>query len=475
MYSKNKLLNSLSGLPNDVKISNYKHVGDNILELFVDWEEPKLDERECPYCKGTYIIKKDSGRSQTLRHTPSGLYNIWLTFHKPRFYCKSCNRTFYITPWWAHTDMSISLPLFYLIYKLLIGTTLNLTEIAKRTNSTPAIVRHVIDKIRLETPLTLPKSIGIDEFHGNTGHYDKPSKKYKTEKYHCVITDTDRSTVFDVIRNPKHKCLHEYFMTYDLSVRRCVRFVSLDMRSGFSKASRECFPNAKICIDPFHVVKLLTEAVSTVRKDEWRHHENVYNQYMETISHLSSQEVKNNPKRKVLEHNCKLIKNSQRVLVASPFNDTYWSQRYIEREDRLEEIFTISPSLKLPYEALSSFYEVENSSSSDRHQLLLDWIKTYTKCDCPPIKQTANSISKRRSAIERAWKYHKSNAKTEGLNKKIKDIKRAGFGMHDFDNFRKRILLSLGTEHVVDEFYAIHKKRAEALCNEAINGGNAHD
>ena len=61
------------------------------------------------------------------------------------------------------------------------------------------------------------------------------------------------------------------------------------------------------------------------------------------------------------------------------------------------------------------------------------------------------------------------------LNKKIKDIKRAGFGMYDFDNFRKRILLSLGAEHVVDEFYAIHKKRAEALCNEALNGGNAHD
>ncbi|MBE5898707.1 MAG: transposase [Lachnospiraceae bacterium] len=75
---------------------------------------------------------------------------------------------------------------------------------------------------------------------------------------------------------------------------------------------------------------------------------------------------------------------------------------YIEREDRLEEIFTISPSIKLPYEALSSFYEVENSSASDRHQLLLDWIKTYIKCDYPPVKQAASSIDKRHSAIERA-------------------------------------------------------------------------
>ena len=473
MHSKNKLLNSLSGLPDDVKISDYNRVGSDILELFIDWEVPKLDDRICPYCKGSYCIKKDSGRYQTLRHTPSGLYNIWLTFHKPRFLCKSCNRTFYLTPWWAQTDMSISLPLFYLIYKLLISTTLNLTEIAKRTNSTPAIVRHVIDKIRLETPHTLPKSIGIDEFHGNTGYYDKASKKYFTEKYHCVITDTDRSTVFDVIINPRHKYLRDYFMSYDISIRKGVRFISMDMRSGFNKAAKECFPNAKICIDPFHLVKLLTEAVSTVRIDEWRYHLNIYNKYLESISHLSSKEKSNDPKRKLLEHNCALIKNSQRVLIASPFNDTYWSQRYTEREERLEEIFTISPSLRLPHNALASFYDVENSSNDERHQLLLDWIKTYSKCDCPPVKQAASSISKCRSSIERAWKYHKSNAKTEGLNKKIKDIKRTGFGMHDFDNFRKRILLSLGAEHVIDEFYAIHKKRAEALCIDAINGGKS--
>ena len=472
MSSNKKLLTTLSGLPDDVTILDSKRIDDDIIEIFVKWDEPKVDDRNCPSCGSTWCVKKDAGRNQTLRHTPSGIFNLWLTFHVPRYKCRECGRTFNIKPWWAQLSMSISLPLFYLIYKLLVTTTMNLSDIAKRTNSTRSIVQNVMDKILLDTPGSLPSSIGIDEFHGSTGRYDKPSGKFSTEKYHCVITDTDKCAVFDIVIDPRYKTLRDYFKQYHISVRKQVRFISMDMRSGFSRVARECFPYARICIDPFHVVKLLTEAVSRVRIDEWRRHLDIYKKYLETISDLSPQERKDDPKRKLLEHNCSLIKNSQKVLVASPFNDSYWSTHYTARMDKLEEIFTLSPDLMLPHEALMDFYDVEESSDNLRHESLNEWLKKYLGCECPPIKQAAASISKRKAGIERAWKYHKSNAKTEGLNKKIKDINRAGFGMHDFDNFMKRILLSLGYDHFIEPTYTIHRKRAEALCNKTTKGGN---
>lgn len=471
MNSKEKLLSRLSGLPDDVTIFDHQKIDDNIIEIFVEWDEPKGDDRICPSCGSTWCVKKDSGRNQTLRHLPGGLFNTWLTYHKPRFYCRSCRTSFYMKPWWAQTKMSISIPLFYLIYRLLVTTTMNLSDIAKRTNSTRSIVQNVMDKIDLQLPSSLPQSIGIDEFHGNTGHYDSGSGRYVTEKYHCVITDTDKSAVFDIIMNPTYKSLRSYFMQYHISLRKSVKFISMDMRSGFSKVARECFPYAKICIDPFHVVKLLTEAVSKVRIDEWRRHHDIYQKYLESISSLSGAEKKADPALAILEHNYRLVKNSQRVLVASPFNDSYWSSHYLLRMERLEEIFTISPSLMTPHKALMDFYEVETSTGRSRHELLNDWLKVYLESDCAPVRQAAHSISKRQAGIERAWKYHKSNARTEGLNKKIKDLKRAGFGMHDFDNFRKRILLSLGYDHFIEHTYAIHRKRAEALCAEAIKGG----
>ena len=237
MHSKNQLLSKLTGLPDDVTISDFNKIDDNIIEIFVSWDEPKSEARICPGCGSTWCVKKDSGKNQTLRHTPSGLFNIWLTFHKPRFKCKDCGHSFYMKPWWAQTNMSISLPLFYLIYKLIVTTTLNLSDIARRTNSTRSIVQHVMDKIHLDRPHSLPKSIGIDEFHGSTGFYNQETKKYDTEKYHCVITDTDNSTVFDVVINPSYKNLRKYFMQYDPSIRLNVRFISMDMRAGFSKVA----------------------------------------------------------------------------------------------------------------------------------------------------------------------------------------------------------------------------------------------
>ena len=473
MKKNDKLLSKLTGLPDDVVIFDHDKRGDDVIEIYVSWYEPMGEDRICPECGSTWCVKKDSGKSQTLRHTPSGLFNIWLTFHKPRFVCRDCGRSFYMRPWWAQTHMTITIHLFYLIYKLLVTTTMNLTEIARRTNSTPSIVRNVMNRIHLAKPMSLPRSLGIDEFHGSTGHYDTSSKSYVVEKYHCVIVDTEKSTIIDVVKNPSYKTLHNYFMQYHYSVRKNVQFVSMDMRSGFSKVTHECFPHARICIDPFHIVKLLTEAVSTVRIDEWRRLHDLYQKYCDETKGLDDPDKSISKHRELLKKNYTTIKNSQKLLIASPYNgDTHWGSHPMERDDRLETVFTLAPALKMPFDALMEFYDVSNSTSFDvQHKMLAEWISKWESCDCPPVKQTAFSISKRRSGIECAWKYKKSNSPTEGLNKKIKDIKRAGFGMHDFETFRKRILLGLGYDHFIEETYTIHKKRLEST-SQTTKGGD---
>ena len=143
MNSNKKLLTTLSGLPDDVTILDSKRIDDDIIEIFVKWDEPKVGDRNCPSCGSTWCVKKDAGRNQTLRHTPSGIFNLWLTFHVPRYKCRECGRTFNIKPWWAQLSMSISLPLFYLIYKLLVTTTMNLSDIARRTNHFATILSSI--------------------------------------------------------------------------------------------------------------------------------------------------------------------------------------------------------------------------------------------------------------------------------------------------------------------------------------------
>ena len=53
---------------------------------------------------------------------------------------------------------------------------------------------------------------------------------------------------------------------------------------------------------------------------------------------------------------------------------------------------------------------------------------------------------KHRQYIKNALETHYSNAKFEGTNNLIKDIKRLGFGFRNFINFRERIFITLNIQ-----------------------------
>ena len=56
-----------------------------------------------------------------------------------------------------------------------------------------------------------------------------------------------------------------YFMAYPLYERQKVKFVCCDMHGGYITLARECFPCATVCVDPFHVVRRVSDALDEVR------------------------------------------------------------------------------------------------------------------------------------------------------------------------------------------------------------------
>ena len=55
------------------------------------------------------------------------------------------------------------------------------------------------------------------------------------------------------------------------------------------------------------------------------------------------------------------------------------------------------------------------------------------------IHSAAYTIRHWRGYIQNSWKHGKSNGLSEGLNNKIKVLKRVAFDLHSFEGFRKRI------------------------------------
>ena len=62
------------------------------------------------------------------------------------------------------------------------------------------------------------------------------------------------------------------------------------------------------------------------------------------------------------------------------------------------------------------------------------------------FKTVFRTFLKHKPYIKNALETHYSNAKLEGTNKLIKDIKRLGFGVRNFINFRKRVFITLNIQ-----------------------------
>ena len=59
--------------------------------------------------------------------------------------------------------------------------------------------------------------------------------------------------------------IRNHFLRYSRQVRNSVKIITMDMFSPYYDIARKLFPSAKIVLDRFHIVQLLSRAMSRVR------------------------------------------------------------------------------------------------------------------------------------------------------------------------------------------------------------------
>ena len=256
-----KTSNYLAKLPQEATIKSIQVLKDYDL-ISLDVSIPS--QRLCPHCGSNDCVIKDSGTIQTVRHIPCNHRGTVVSFHKRRLLCRDCHSSFYETPYWIHPSLRMTQALYDSILLDLIQP-LAFSEIARRNHVTQSTVQSVFQSIQFGRPSRLPETICIDEFKGNSGVWNSKSHRWYRNKYHCGISDGDSHSVIDVLDQISGVYLNKYFHKFSLEQRKHVKYFCCDMSNGFVSVSRKNFPNARICIDPFHVIKRLNEMVDEVR------------------------------------------------------------------------------------------------------------------------------------------------------------------------------------------------------------------
>jgi transposase len=223
--------------------------------------------------------------------------------------------------------------------------------------------------------------------------------------------------ILAVLQDRKQETVKTFFSRIPTRVRKTVRAVCADMYDGFVKAAKEVFGDkVKIIIDRFHVAKLYRKGVDTLRKAEMKRLKNTL----------------------VKEEYAKL-KNVMWILRKDTKN------LLDEELDVLQLLFMHSPlletSYKLSKELTYIFNEDRQRSRAKRN--ILAWINRVKQSGLGCFNTFLSTLEERMEEILNYFIHRQTSGFVEGLNNKIKVIKRRCYGILNPDHLFQRILLDL--------------------------------
>lgn len=376
-------LENLLKLPK-VSIQNVIQEDEEVFLILTCTEE----KVECQCCSNV-TDELHQTRHVMVRDLPISGQVVYLKVPRRKFYCKHCQHYFtenleFMLPRRKYTER----------YEKYIYQRVNTSSIeqVKREESLSWDQVHGIYKHQcegLKKNWSEVKRLGMDEISKRKGH-----KSFVT-----VLGDMDKGKLIDVIDSHEQKEIIEALMQQALEVREKVEEVSVDMWGGFPEIIEKVFPKAKIVTDRFHVMKAVNEELNKIRK-----------------------QIKF--KIKIKGEKWLLLKNKKDL------NE--------EQLERLELVLKQSKRLRQAYEFKESFREIyENINEREKGRLaILDWLKKACKVYTDVIVTIRNHLD----YICNYFLSRTTNSPMEGINNRLKLIKRQAYGFLNFDNMRRRFL-----------------------------------
>ena len=116
-------------------------------------------------------------------------------------------------------------------------------------------------------------------------------------------------------------------------------------------------------------------------------------------------------------------------------------KRYLHAQDIIDELLSYDSQLKLAYEAVQLLHYYRKKKDTDG---FFSTIQTLNKAFPKWFRKKLYFLKKYKQGIQNAFELRYSNGVTEGMNNKIKLIKRVSYGYRNFYHLRDRIYIIQG-------------------------------
>lgn len=235
------------------------------------------------------------------------------------------------------------------------------------------------------------------------------------KKYHRYLTnvvDVDQKAIIWNDRGRKTEVLDRYYAGIGDEACKGIESVALDGARTFISSTNKYAVNALIVYDKFHIMQKLNWAVDMTRKQELR------------------KARKENNDELVDLINCR----QRFILLKKKSNLTDRQSLYLQRLCEINEPIYKAMLLK---ESFIKVYDYEFPEEAQKY--LETWIKEAASSAVETFKIIAASFKDKLQYIINWFKKKISSAISEGINNKIKRLKRMAYGYKDVDYFRLKI------------------------------------
>lgn len=398
-------------------------------EFHIELNPENLD---CPYCGGlTHAF--GFAKPKTINHPALTDKTSVIIFKPQRYRCNECLKTFSGTNPFTFATFKNSYFALNNIMKNLANLNYTYKMVADINNISVTQVQRYFDSFVNIPRIQLPESIGIDEIHSKMA-------KRKDSAYLCVMVDNQRRTLFEILPSRSKNELKRYFDRIPLEERNGVKYVTIDMWQPYKDIALKYFDNCILAVDPFHVVKHLTESFSRIRLNILYQVEYGSDSYylLKTWKDLIEKDVflDNEPK----------------------YNSRF--QKKLSKRDLQNMIFDISENLTLGYRLKEMYLRFNKEATEQDCECWFETIlQAFKESNIPEYNEFISMIERWKPEILNSFKRpyddrKLSNALSENINGQIRTYLSISNGITNFIRFRKRCIFALNTKI----FYSITDK-----------------
>lgn len=352
----------------------------------------------CAAC-GSMNVSLEGTREVSVRTVPIGLTSVFLVLHLRMLRCRDCHAV-------RQESRGVGEPRkgytrLFGEYVLHLCEHMTLSAVAELLgvgwDLVKGILKSDLQRRAKERTWANIRRIAIDEIAVKKGH-----------NYLTVVVDLDTGEAIYTAPGHDHTSLEKLFERLKKEGAK-LEAIAVDMGSGYRKGIEMYAPEGvAVVYDHFHIVAGMNKVVNEVRRSEQ--------------SRLEAEG------KQVLKGSRYLLLQGQESLDEA-------------RKIRLDALLTANETLHrvwLLKEDLRTFWQQEDKETAAR--FLRAWLASARSVGLRVVSRFARTIEAARDFILSWYDHPITTGPLEGLNNKIKVLKRVAYGYRDLDFFSLRIL-----------------------------------